>query len=217
MNTPSISPQTRRASVLVVDDSADNLLLMSELLGDLYAVKVAKSGARALKIALSDNPPDLILLDIMMPEMDGYEVCRQLQADARTRAIPIIFLTALTDSSDEQKGLEMGAVDFITKPISASIVLARVKTNLSLKASADMLKNQNVYLEQEIHRMSKSIKNLGSPRFACKQNHHRREYCSEPKSYYAMPTSVRGTISSPGVNLILRIRRRNTRTDNLKA
>jgi putative two-component system response regulator len=160
MHMPTVTPPTQRACVLVVDDSADNLLLMSELLGGLYAVKVAKSGAKALKIALSDNQPDLILLDIMMPDMDGYEVCRQLQADTRTRGIPVIFLTGLTDISDEQKGLEMGAVDYITKPISPSIVLARVKTNLSLKASADMLKNQNVYLEQEIHRRTEEVRDI---------------------------------------------------------
>ena len=154
------TPASKRSSVLVVDDTPTNLLLMSELLGDLYTVKVANSGARALKIARSDKPPDLILLDIMMPEMDGYEVCRQLQADERTREIPVIFLTARTDSSDEQKGLEMGAVDYITKPISPAIVLARVKTNLILKASADFLKDKNDYLEQEIHRRTEEVRDI---------------------------------------------------------
>ena len=117
MTTATTNADTQRASVLVVDDTPTNLSLMSDLLGDLYAVRVATGGARALKIARSDTPPDLILLDIMMPEMDGYEVCSLLKADERTRDIPVIFLTARTDTSDEQKGLELGAVDYITKPI----------------------------------------------------------------------------------------------------
>jgi len=160
MNATATDPTTRRATVLVVDDTPTNLSLMSDLLSDLYAVRVANSGARALKIARSDTPPDLILLDIMMPEMDGYEVCRLLKADEGTRDIPIIFLTARTDAVDEQKGLEMGAVDYITKPISPPIVLARVKTNLTLKASADFLKDKNAFLEQEVHRRTEEVRDI---------------------------------------------------------
>jgi len=137
-------------TVLVVDDTPDNLVLVSELLGDSYRVKVANSGARALKAAQTDPVPDLVLLDIMMPEMDGYEVCRQLKASAATRDIPIIFLTARADSDDERLGLELGAVDYITKPMSPSIVLARVQTHLALKATADFLRDKSAYLEREV-------------------------------------------------------------------
>ncbi len=145
------------STVLVVDDTPDNLMLMSGLLKGIYKVKVANSGEKALQIAIADNPPDLILLDIMMPGMDGYEVCRRLKADARSRDIPVIFLTAKTEEEDERKGLDLGAVDYITKPISSSIVLARVRTHLMLKASTDFLRNQNEYLEQEVARRTREV------------------------------------------------------------
>jgi len=144
-------------TVLVVDDTPDNLSLMSGLLRDLYRVKVANNGERALKIAQADPLPDLILLDIMMPGMDGYEVCRHLKQDAATRDIPVIFLTALAEVEDERKGLEMGAVDYITKPISPPIVLARVKNHLALKASADFLRDKAQYLEGEVAKRTREI------------------------------------------------------------
>lgn len=137
------------STILVVDDTPTNLTLMSDLLENLYTVKVATGGARALKIARSDTPPSLILLDIMMPEMDGHEVCRQLKADERTRDIPVIFLTASHESSDEQLGLELGAVDYITKPISPPIVLARVKNHLALKQLRDLDQQRLLLLNQE--------------------------------------------------------------------
>lgn len=148
---------TEPASVLVVDDSPDNLSLMSGLLKDEYRVKVANNGARALKIAQSERPPDLILLDIMMPVMDGYEVCRQLKADVKTQDIPVIFLTARTDVADEQLGLELGAVDYITKPISPPIVMARVRNHLRLKNVSDFLRDKNEFLEQEVTRRTREI------------------------------------------------------------
>jgi len=141
--------QAKKATVLVVDDTPENLTLMSSLLKDSYQVRVANNGDRALTIALSDKAPDLILLDIMMPEMDGYEVCRRLKANTATRDIPIIFLTAKSDMEDEQKGLAMGAVDYITKPISPPIVLARVAAQLSLKANADFLREKNEFLREK--------------------------------------------------------------------
>ena len=107
-----------KPTILVVDDTPENLSMMSFLLKDLYKVKVANQGQKALRIAASEPRPDLILLDIMMPEMDGYEVCRQLQQGPQTRNIPIIFLTAKASIEDEEFGLELGAVDYITKPIS---------------------------------------------------------------------------------------------------
>ncbi|ABF43060.1 response regulator receiver modulated metal dependent phosphohydrolase [Candidatus Koribacter versatilis Ellin345] len=152
------NPQEQhKSTVLVVDDTPDNLALVGGLLKDLYRVKVANGGARALKIAQADNPPDLILLDIMMPEMDGYEVCRQLKADPHTRGIPVIFLTAKSQVEDEQMGFELGAVDYITKPLSPPIVMARVKTHLTLKAAADFLRDQNDFLEKEVEKRTREV------------------------------------------------------------
>ena len=134
---------SKKATILVVDDTPDNLALMTGLLKDNYKVKVANGGEAALKIVASGPPPDLILLDIMMPGMDGYEVCRRLKRDPGTMNIPVIFLTAKADVEDEKKGLELGAIDYITKPISPPIVMARVKNHLALKAMADFLRDQN--------------------------------------------------------------------------
>ncbi len=146
-----------RPTILVVDDTPANLSLMTGLLKDEYKVKAATNGEKALKIAETQPQPDLILLDIMMPEMDGYEVCQRLQANPATRRIPIIFLTAKTAVEDEQHGLEVGAVDYITKPISPPIVLARVKTHLTLKASADFLRNKADFLEQEVAKRTAEV------------------------------------------------------------
>jgi putative two-component system response regulator len=146
-----------KATVLVVDDTPDNLTLMSSLLKDTYKVKVAHNGEKALKVARSEAPPDLILLDIMMPGMDGYEVCQHLKSDPATRDIPVIFLTAKSEVEDEKKGLELGAVDYITKPISPPIVMARVATQLSLKASADFLRDKADYLEIEVSKRTREI------------------------------------------------------------
>ncbi len=146
-----------KANILVVDDTPDNLALMADLLKDHYRVKVANNGERALKIVRGDTPPDLILLDIMMPGLSGHEVCEQLKADSRTREIPIIFLTAMTAVEDEKKGLEMGAVDYITKPISPPIVLARVATHLKIKAAADFLRDKNAFLEAEVARRTREV------------------------------------------------------------
>ena len=146
-----------RPTILVVDDTPDNLKLMSALLKDAYKVKIANSGEKALSIAASDAPPDLILLDIMMPEMDGYEVCERLKRDRATRDIPIIFLTAMTKTEDEEKGLKLGAVDYITKPISPPVVLARVETHLKLKASADFLRDKSDFLEQEVQKRTREV------------------------------------------------------------
>jgi len=140
------SVHTGKSTILVVDDTPENLTLMSTLLKDNYQVRAANNGDRALKIAQSEQAPDLILLDIMMPDIDGYEVCRRLKAQVATRDIPIIFLTARSDIEDEQKGLELGAVDYITKPINPPIVLARVAAQLSLKARTDFLRERNDFL-----------------------------------------------------------------------
>ena len=144
-------------TILIVDDVPDNLVLMSSLLKDLYRVKVANSGKKAISIATSGTPPDLILLDVMMPEMDGYEVCKYLQSLPVIRNVPIIFLTANHEARDEQTGLEMGAVDYITKPIVPAVVLARVATHLQLKASADFLRDKSAFLEAEVTRRTSEI------------------------------------------------------------
>jgi putative two-component system response regulator len=147
----------KKASVLVVDDTPDNLTLMSNLLKDEYKVKVANCGEKALKIALSDTPPDLILLDIMMPGMDGYAVCEALKKDHRTMNIPVVFLTAKAEMEDEKRGFELGAVDYIIKPISPPLVMARVKNHLSLKSMADFLRDKNEFLELEVSKRTKEV------------------------------------------------------------
>ena len=144
--------EARRPLVLVVDDTPDNLMLMAGLLKESYRVKVASGGEKALRIAQTAPAPDLILLDIMMPDMDGYAVCRRLKADAATRDIPVVFLTALSEQEDEQAGLELGAVDYITKPISAPILLARVRNHIRLKEAADYIRDKNLFLEAEVER-----------------------------------------------------------------
>jgi putative two-component system response regulator len=148
---------TEKATILVVDDTPDNLVLMSNLLKGLYKVKIANNGDKALAIAASAAPPDLILLDIMMPKMDGYEVCRQLKSNPRTSNIPVIFLTAKTEIEDEQKGLELGAMDYLTKPISPPIVMARVKNHLTLKAMEDFLRDKNDFLELEVAKRTREV------------------------------------------------------------
>ena len=127
-----MSETAAKQTVLIVDDIPDNLTVLSEVLRGEYRVRAANSGQKALDIAWSDTPPDIILLDIMMPLMDGYEVCRRLKMDDRTRRIPVIFVTALGEVEDEALGLSLGAVDYITKPISAAVVQARVRTHLRL-------------------------------------------------------------------------------------
>lgn len=145
------------ATVLVVDDTPDNLMLMAALLKDKYRVKVANSGEKALRILQGDPLPDLILLDIMMPGLSGHQVAERLQQDPRTRDIPIIFLTAMTAVESEIQGLALGAVDYITKPISPPRVLARVDTQLKIKAAADFLRDQNDFLEQEVQRRTREV------------------------------------------------------------
>ncbi|NYZ16694.1 two-component system response regulator [Azospirillum sp. RWY-5-1] len=146
-----------RSVVLVVDDTPENLTVMGALLREDYRVKVAPNGERALRIARSDGPPDLILLDVMMPDMDGYEVCRRLKADPQTRDIPVIFLTARTEERDEQEGLALGAVDYVTKPVSPPLLLARVRNHLSLKQAADIIRDRNAHLEAEVARRTRDL------------------------------------------------------------
>ncbi len=132
-----------KQSILVVDDTATNISVLSDLLRKNYKVKAATNGQDALRICASAPPPDLVLLDIMMPGIDGYEVCRLLKLNPATQNIPVIFITAMTEEQDEEKGLNLGAVDYITKPFTPAIVLARVRTHLALY-------QQNVELERKV-------------------------------------------------------------------
>jgi putative two-component system response regulator len=146
-----------RETILVVDDSPDNLALMAGLLRDAYRVKLAPNGEKALSIARTGEAPDLILLDIMMPGLSGYDVLRELKADPATAHVPVIFLTAMSSREDEQRGLEMGVVDYITKPVSPPVVLARVRNHLLLKRSADFLRDNNRFLQTEVDRRTREI------------------------------------------------------------
>lgn len=129
----------RKPVVLIVDDQPANIHALARLLKEDYHVLAAAGGAKALELARGNLAPDLILLDIMMPEMDGYEVCRRLRNDPATKNIPIIFVTAKSDSEEEAKGLDLGAVDYIAKPFNNTVVKARVRTHVQLKVRTDML------------------------------------------------------------------------------
>ena len=141
-----------RKTILVVDDIRENLEVIGGVLQSDYRVRVANSGQRAVKAAAKEPRPDLILLDVMMPEMDGYAVLRELKANPATKEIPVIFVTAMDSDQDEEFGLSLGAVDYVTKPIRPAILLARAQTQLELKESRDRLQNQNQWLEEEIRR-----------------------------------------------------------------
>src|ERR1043165_4293658 len=117
--------------VLVVDDAPANIHVVNEILHDTYKVRIATNGVRGLELAKSTPGPDLILLDVIMPGMDGYEVCTRLKASPSTRDIPVIFLTGQTETSDETRGFDVGAVDYIHKPFSPAVVAARVHTHLA--------------------------------------------------------------------------------------
>ncbi|MBF0340993.1 MAG: response regulator [Magnetococcales bacterium] len=132
----------QKKRILIVDDTLENIDLMKEILLPFYRLQVATSGRLAIRIALSPTPPDLILLDIMMPEMDGYETCRILKADPRSREIPVLFVTARSQIEDEIQGFELGAADYLVKPVSPPIVLARVRTHLAMHDQQKLLADQ---------------------------------------------------------------------------
>jgi sigma-B regulation protein RsbU (phosphoserine phosphatase) len=157
--------QVEKKSVLVVDDTPANIKVLMETLKDDYRIVAAVNGQRALQLAASEPTPDIILLDVMMPEMDGYEVCTKLKADYRTRDIPIIFVTAMSDTQDETKGFELGAVDYITKPISPPVVSARVKNHLELKMAREILRNQNLVLERRVDERTRELLELQKSEF----------------------------------------------------
>lgn len=132
-------------TILVVDDMSTNLLILSDLLKDEYDVKIAKNGKKALELVHSNQEIDLILLDVMMPDIDGYEVCKELKNNTKTKNIPIIFVTASDNDEDEEYGLNLGAIDYITKPFNKAIVKLRVKNHLELKLKSDLLEELSMY------------------------------------------------------------------------
>jgi putative two-component system response regulator len=144
--------EKKKPTVLIVDDTPDNIVFLSSLLRDSYRVLAATSGPKVLEIIESGIIPDIILLDIVMPDMDGYEVCRLLKENPKSSEVPVLFLTSRSDVEDERRGFELGAVDFITRPVSSYIVKARLTTQLEIKASRDFLRDKSAYLAQEVER-----------------------------------------------------------------
>lgn len=140
----------RRPTVLVVDDTPANIELLGGILRDHYRVKAAVDGERALKLASTGSPPDLVLLDVMMPGMNGYEVCERLKANPATAQIPVIFVTARAETEDEVRGLALGAVDYVTKPYDPVVVKARVATHLALHSRHRELEDQNRLLRENL-------------------------------------------------------------------
>ena len=140
----------QKKTLLVVDDAPANIQVVQSILKDEYKIRVATSGEKALELVKNQPLPDLILLDVMMPGLDGYQVCAQLKAAPETRDIPVIFLTGLTDVDDETKGLEVGAVDYIRKPFSPAIVKARVRTQLLIRDSREQVNRQVLAVNHEL-------------------------------------------------------------------
>jgi len=160
-----MSDDSIRLKVMVVDDAAINLELMNKMLKADYDLQLVNSGSKAIELAEA-SAPDLILLDIVMPELDGFEVCRRLKDNPKTNHIPIIFITAKHEIEDEKLGFELGASDFIHKPVSAPILAARVKTHLRIKLMMDFFEMESSFLQDQISQHSvelKHIKDLISP------------------------------------------------------
>ena len=139
-----------RKTVLLVDDAPENIQVVNSILKDIYKIRIATNGPKALDLAKADPLPDLVLLDVMMPGMDGYEVCQRLKSDPATREIPVIFLTGQTEVADETRGFEVGAVDYIHKPFSPAVVKARVQTHLVLRGIREQLAEQLLTIQKEL-------------------------------------------------------------------
>ena len=148
-----------RPTVLTVDDAPENLMVMESILAKYYSLKLFNDAREALDYAFA-NPPDLILLDIMMPKIDGFETCHRLKADPKLVDIPIIFITSKNEDEYEQMGFSVGASDFIHKPISAPIVSARVKTHIKIKFMLDYLKYENTHLQKNVEHSSFELAKL---------------------------------------------------------
>ena len=153
------TPARHRPLVLLVDDEPTNLQLLVEALRSDYEVAVATEGETALSLAKATDKPSIILLDVVMPDMDGYEVCRRLKADMRTRDIPVIFITVRNDVESEEHGFEIGAVDYIHKPFKLQSVRARVRTHLTLQGMMDELLDVNNRLNEALSLYAEELKN----------------------------------------------------------
>jgi PleD family two-component response regulator len=154
MNSPA-----EKYKILIVDDMPINLQVLSDFLKSDYHIKVATTGVKTIEIAVSPNPPDIILLDIIMPEMDGLEICRLLKNNPETADIPVIFITAKGAAEDETQGLELGAADYISKPFHPIVVKARIKTQLELKEYRYRLEKMNRELQQTL-KEAKSLRSV---------------------------------------------------------
>lgn len=150
MSATATTANGEKKTVLVVDDAPANIHVVNEILRDTYKIRIATSGAKGLELAGATPGPDLILLDVIMPGMDGYEVCTRLKASAATRDIPVIFLTGQTETSDETRGFDVGAVDYIHKPFSPAVVAARVHTHLALRETRGQLERQLQTIQHEL-------------------------------------------------------------------
>lgn len=144
-----------KQSILIVDDTAENIDVLVGILSKDYKIKIARNGLTALKI-IAKQKIDLVLLDIMMPEMDGYEVCRRIKADPKTKYLPVIFITAMTDAGDEKQGLDLGAVDYITKPVNAAIVKTRVNTHLTIANQRQLCEQKVISRTRELEEAQRS-------------------------------------------------------------
>src|SRR5438270_4902273 len=150
MGISEMEEADQKKTILLVDDAPANIQVANSILKDMYKIRIATSGAKALELANGTPPPDLILLDVMMPEMDGYEFCKRLKENSQTRDIPVIFLTGQTEIEDETRGFEVGAVDYIHKPFSPAIVKARVRTHLVLRGIREQLALQLRDIQTEL-------------------------------------------------------------------
>jgi putative two-component system response regulator len=152
--------EAQKPVILAVDDTPENLRLIGGLLKADYRVRVATQGSQALELAAQAPQPALILLDIMMPAMDGYEVCARLKSHPATADIPVIFLTALSERENEKRGFDLGAVDYLAKPLDPLKLAARVRTHVELKQARDRLRDQNTYLEGEVDKRTRQVQRI---------------------------------------------------------
>ena len=180
-------------NILIVDDIPDNLAILSRILKERgYSVRPAINGQLALKAA-RHVPPDLILLDIMMPGMDGYEVCRQLKSDERTRDIPILFISALDETLNKLKAFQSGGVDYVIKPFEAQEVLARVETHLAIRQMQTQLQHQNVQLQQEIQerkRMEQALRQYSRELVLFNEMSSRLQTCRTEQDTYVIIADI---------------------------
>lgn len=170
-----------KPTLLIVDDVPENLLVLYKILRDEYEIVGATSGTEALQLAASSRP-DLILLDVMMPELDGYDVCRLLKKDSRNRDVPVIFISALNEEIDEMRGFEVGAVDFVMKPIKPPILLHRVAVHLELQARRQALLSRNEELQAALARV-KELSGMLPICMTCKKIRDDEGYWRQLESY----------------------------------